>query len=197
MNNLNQNIFNLAEVDRFKKESIDIYEFYNVLYKLFEDLGILTSEHEEKDKIAFRLGRPEDLYQNSLNLVTMELGERSIRTINDRKQTQHRLVSSGYNPVNGQIEETYIVSYVNEVLITVTTEKQDQLFRLIEYLEDVFIKHKGRLEQNVVTLEYLKTTGTHYYTNNASTKMQSKTIVLIVYTQKTYTRLKEQIQQIK
>lgn len=190
-----QSIYQLLEERR--ENSIDIYEFYNVLYKLFEDLGVLADEHEQARKLSFKFGRPDEVYQNSQNTVILDLGERKYLEYNGRKQVHHRTTGEYRNVITGQQEEEFVISFQNEIYLSITSDKYEQLLRITEFLEDVIFKHRGRLEQKVEKVQYVKTSETIYHTNNASTKLQTKTIVLLVNTVKIYTKAKEIVQYIK
>lgn len=180
-----------------QENSIDIYEFYPVLYSLFKDLGVLATDHQENDRLSFKFIRPDEVYQNSQNVVTLDLGARQYAEQNGRTQVNHRSIGEVYNTVTGQNEETFVIQFQNEVSLTIYSEKYNQLLRVVEFIEDVILKHRGSIEQYVEKIHYIGTTETAYISNSASTKLQSKTIKLLVYTVKTYVRTKELIQYIK
>lgn len=185
-----------------KEKLIDIYRFHFVLYKLFEDLDLLSEDIEDGTRFSFIEGRPSQLYDGKQTVVSLEIGERkyserhSTVASNPRSQVRSGYKGSLRNPVTGQIEDCFVDFYTSEVLITIHSEHYSHLITVVKLIESILNKHRGLLEDRVSKCLYKGTTRVNYYTNSAGTLLQSKTIILQVETQEVYTLVKEELQNI-
>lgn len=207
MNSFSNSIDKYKELQRAKEMSIDIYGLYNVLCTIFKDLGVLLEDDlTNKEKFAFIEGRPNKLYTGEELLVSLELGSRRYGTINSSNSTinnkpviQIKPRSLGFcnNPITGQVEEFFADYYENEIFLSVYSAHYSEMIRIVKYLESMLKKHRGLIEQRVDALRIVQINPTNYFSNSADTHIQEKTIVLQVYTSEIFSKVYEEIQQIK
>lgn len=206
MNSLQNDIQKYNRLYNYQQSSIDIYGLYDVLCSIFKDLGVLIEDNiKDKEKFAFIEGRPNTLYTGEEVLVGLELGLRQYGVYNNTNssisnkpvvQNKPRSIGVVKNPITGNLEEFFSERFENEILLSVYSAHYTEMIRVVKYIESVLRKHRGLIEQRVSSSRLISTSPTHYYSNNASTQIQVKTIVLQIHTEEIFSKVFEEIQHI-
>lgn len=201
------NVFTEVLDNKRQKEvlgsSVDFYGIFDVLYKLFDKLGVLSTETSEDNAgINFLFGYPDKTFTDETkSIITFDILERK-RLVYDTSagkitQEKPRELLSQKDIVSGQIETFYSYSYENIVSLNVYSTSSERMYQLLAYLETVFTKYDGYLQKYFTKLIYLGITSTSGSSHNLfKNRLATKTIMLKIVTDSPYSLLHEEIQQI-
>lgn len=195
-------------VDKQRQEevlssSVDFYGIFDVLYKLFDKLGVLSTETSSDNAgINFIFGYPDKTFNDETKAaITFDLVERK-RLVYDTSagkitQEKPRELISQNDIVSGQIKTFYSYSYENIIALDVYSTSSERMYQILSYLETVFTKYDGYLQNYFTKLIYLGITSTSGSSHNLfKNRMATKTIMLKIVTDSPYSLLHEEIQKI-
>lgn len=150
---------NVEELDA--NFGVSIYNFFEVLHKLFNSLDLLTNE-ENKDKSKFRFiaAYPDETYDDS-NIITYDIVRR-VPLIANSKVIQGnttlirpRLETEAYNYITGNSEELYSCAFTNTISLTVFSNKTRTLNNMTRILESLFFKYSSYLKKHVYSVVFI------------------------------------------
>lgn len=150
---------NVEELDA--NFGVSIYKFFDVLYDLFDSLGLLTSE-ENKDKSKFRFiaAYPDETYDDS-NMITYDIVRRVPLVINSKAiqgsttLIKPKLETESYNFITGNSEELYSSAFTNTISLTVFSNKTRTLNNMTRILESLFFKYSSYLKKHVYSVVFI------------------------------------------
>jgi len=141
----------------------NIYNLFNALSKLFEELDLLSNNPKDnKNKFRFIHAFPDMIKDDGSNVVTYNIVKRNPRvtqnySVNTRSVTKSKATSVGetYNAVTGSVDEFYKLEFDNVISITIFSKKARVLNNLSRVIESIFLKYSSFIKQFVDESIYL------------------------------------------
>lgn len=171
--------------EEFYKKTIDIYDLFSIISELFEDLGLMSKDEVDKNKISFKMVYPIDLPQTiKENTVVFDLYDRSFTVYNERTQVKPQTIFKTIDTLEGREQNLLAYLFTNTVLLHVYSASSEKLYQILRTLELIFIQYKEWFQTNYrVKIEYegIKTISESH--NLYHNRIYSKTICLTVRTE--------------
>lgn len=191
----------------FYENFVDIYDFFDVLLKLFRDEGVINDEFDPKnhspEKLVLVEEYPDELANSDYTYVIYSLGERSFW--NERAKTTvapktiqraPRSLNTGYDLVENNIIEDKAYIYDNTIKLEVVSKSLKRIMQVAQLVESMMLKHKGRLKLYVQDVVYVGQTPTEYVSASLERRLFSRSLVFRVITYGQYSLLTEEIKYI-
>lgn len=171
--------------EAFFKKTVDIYDLFSIISELFGDLGLISTDSIDKNKISFKMVYPIDLPEtNQENTVVFDLYDRSRTVYGDVTQMKPHEIYRYSDPVSGTEHNLQAYSFTNTVLLHAYSASSEKLYQILRTLELVFLNYKEWFNKNYrVKIEYLGIKTTAESHNLYHNRMYSKTICLTVRTE--------------
>lgn len=198
--NVFETLTNSSRQKEALSSSVDFYGIFDVIYKLFDKLGVLSPDNNSN--INFIFSYPDRTFEDeSMNIITFDLVERKRlkyeTSAGNITQEKPRELVSQKDLISGQIETFYSYSYENIIALDVFSTSSEKMYQILSYLETVFTKYDGYLQKYFTKVLYLGITSTSGTSHNLyKNRMSSKTIMLKIVTESPYSLLHEEIQKI-
>lgn len=137
------------------KFGCSIYEFFEVLHNLFNQLELLnTSGQKDPSKFRFIAAYPDETYDDS-NIMTYDVVRRtpfiaSSKAINSgTKYIKPKYVDEKHNPITGNVEDVYVAVFNNTISINIFSNNARTLNNMARIVESVFFKHSSHLKKHI------------------------------------------------
>lgn len=192
---------------QFYENFVDIYDFFDVLYNLFDKEGIILNENpkdqSDLDRIVFVQEYPDEVANFENNYVVFRLGER--RFWNEKGtgtnapkiiQRKPRSLKSGYDIVENNIIEDKGYLYDNTITLEVFSKSLQRVMQVTRLLENMMLKHRGVLKRYVQEVVYVGQTPTEHTSANIERRLFSRSLVFRVITYGQFSLLTEEIKYI-
>lgn len=171
--------------EAFYKKTIDIYDLFSIISELFEDLGLISTDGIDKNKISFKMIYPIDLPESiQESTVVFDLYDRAYTVYNDVTQVKPQTILKRTDTLEGREQNLQAYLFTNTVLLHVYSASSEKLYQILRQLELVFIQYKEWFQSNYrVKVEYcgIKTTAESH--NLYHNRIYGKTICLTVRTE--------------
>lgn len=171
--------------EEFYKKTIDIYDLFSIISELFEDLGLISTDDIDKNKISFKMVYPIDLPESiKENVVIFDLYDRSRTVYNDRSQVKAQTILKQTDTLEGREQNLLAYLFTNTVLLHVYSASSEKLYQILRTIEQVFLQYKEWFNMNYrVKVEYEGIKTTAESNNLYHNRIYSKTICLTVRTE--------------
>lgn len=183
----------------FYEKTIDIYDLFSIISELFEELGFLSLDTTDKNKVSFKMVYPIDLPEtNKENVIIFDLYNRQRTVVNEVKQTKAQVIHKSFDPVSGLENNLQAFLFTNTVLLHVYSASSEKLYQILQTIELVFLQYKEWFNTNYrVKIEYdgIKTTAESH--NLYHNRIYSKTICLTVRTEAQFEQKYELVKSIE
>lgn len=140
---------------------VSIYKFFEVLYDLFNTLGLLTdSETKDYSKFRFIAAYPDETYDDT-NIMTYDITRRVPLVVNSKaiqgntKLIKPKFEVETYNQITGNSEELYSCAFTNTISINIFSSKARTLDNMARVLETIFFKYSSYLKKHVREVVYI------------------------------------------
>lgn len=140
---------------------VSIYKFFEVLYELFDTLGLLTtSEVNDKSKFRFIAAYPDETHDET-NMITYDITRRVPLKINSKviqgstTLIRPKFEAEKYNFVTGNSEELYSCAFTNTISLNVFSNKTRTLDNMVRVLESIFFKYSSHLKKHVREIVFI------------------------------------------
>lgn len=198
--NIFQEVSDAIRQKEVLQSAVDFYGIFDVIYKLFDKLGVLSDQ--DNAKLNFIFAYPDKPFEDETrSVVTFDLLERKRlkyeTSVGSITQEKPRELVSQKDIVSGQIETFYSHSYENIITLDVYSTSSERMYQILSYLESVFTKYDGYLQKYFTKVIYLGITSSSGSSHNLfKNRMSTKTIMLKIVTESPYSLLHEEIQKI-
>lgn len=193
---------NTPEVEQAYSQYVDIYKFFDILYELLFNMGILkTDASQDSTHITFISAYPDDTYENQ-DYIIYEIADRKNfvhkTSMNNGSVTQVRPVKleERYDIESGQVVTDYAYWFDNTIKLSVWSTSSTKTHNLIQMLEAIILKSTAHLRQYVVSVVYQEQTPTVFIENYFKKRLFTKSILLSVSTKEVFTMTSEELQAI-
>lgn len=187
------------EEEKFYKKTIDIYDLFSIISELFEELGLVSTDGIDKNKISFKMVYPIDLPESiTESVVVFDLYDRSRAVINERPQLKAQTILQKRNTLEGREQNLLAYLFTNTVLLHVYSASSEKLYQILRTLELVFVQYKEWFQTNYrVRIEYdgIKTTAESH--NLYHNRIYGKSICLTVRTEAQFEQKYELVKSIE
>lgn len=185
------------------KFSGDIFQFFEVLHKLFDDLNLLTNtSNKDASKFRFIHAYPDETFDDS-NIITFDLVRRTPLIIDNKiirsntKYIKPRFVTEKYNDVTGNVENLYVAAFSNTISLNVFSNKARTANEMTRIIESIFYKYSSHIKKYVDEFVYIGTNSTQFTDRyNEKDRLFSREIQFNVITSEFYTLELEQLKSI-
>lgn len=150
---------NIEELDA--NFGVSIYKFFDVLYELFNSVGLLTtSEENDKSKFRFISAYPDETYDDT-NIITYDIVRRAALVANSKAiqgsttLLRPKFEVENYNMVSGNSEELYSCAFSNTISLTVFSDKTRTLNNMSRIIESIVYKYKSYLKKHIFDIVYI------------------------------------------
>lgn len=203
--NTSHNIFDdhlhIQQQEALLEQAVDFCGIFDVLYELFDKLGVLNQETASKQKISFRLAYPDYTFSEDIETaVVYELNTRyrlqlktSAGTITQEKP---RELVSHKDIITGQMKSINSYSYENNISLTVYSSTNERMYQTIQFIEAVMNKYSGYLQKYFRKVTYKGMVAEAAAPNLFKNRMVSRTLYFTILTEEMFTLLHEEIQDI-
>lgn len=155
IDNLYSNINDDATNLEFKFGT-SIWEFFEVLHRLFNQLDLLTDEEKhDTSKFKFIASYPDEIYENT-NIVTYDVIRRVPLQVDSKiiqssstKYLKPRFVKEKYNTITGNVEELYAIVFNNTISLNVFSNKSRTLNNITRIIESLFYRYSSYIKRHV------------------------------------------------
>lgn len=208
MNNIfsTDNVFDTHLANKKQEEllerAVDFCGIFDVLYELFDKLGILnTNSNISNQKLSFRLAYPDYTFNDEVEAaVVYDLYKRqrlNLKTsVGNISQEKPRELVSQKDIITGQIKSINSYSYENYISLTVHCSSNERLYQTIQYVETVMTKYAGYLQKYFRKVTYLGMASEAAAPNLFKNRMMSRTLHFQILTEEMFSLLHEEIQEI-
>lgn len=197
--NIFQSVLEAEGTIKSLEKSIDIYDFFDVICKLFDKLASLHNDTGDQ-KMRLKVIYPDEKFIDDVTNVTYDIIDRRplILELKSGAVTQNkaRQYPGIKDIVSDQIVANASYQYTNYVKFTVWSPEYKELLRTVKFIESVFLKHKGILKQSVKDIFFVQVTETQFEENNFKQRFYNKSLIYKVDTEEMYKLLYEEIKQI-
>lgn len=180
-----QDAFNIKQSKAFYEKTIDIYGLFSIISELFEELGLLSEDIADKNKLSFKMVYPIDMIKtNNENIITFDLYSRSRSVVNGVTQNTPHIIHKAIDLVDGREKSLEAFSFTNTVLLHVYSTSSEKLYQILQTIELVFLQYKNWFNKNYrvkVVYDGIKTTAESH--NLYHNRIYNKTICLTVTTE--------------
>lgn len=181
----------------------DIFQFFEVLHKLFEELNLLTTPSNKDDsKFRFINAYPDETYDDS-NIITFDLVRRTPLIIENKivrsntKYIKPRFVREKFNDVTGNVENLYVAAFSNTISLNVFSNRARTVNEMARIIESIFYKYSSHIKKYVDEFVYIGTNSTQFTDRyNEKDRLFSREIQFNVITSEFYTLELEQLKSI-
>ena len=185
--------------ESFYKKTIDIYDLFSIISELFEELGLISTDGIDKNKISFKMIYPIDLPETiKESTVVFDLYDRSRTVYNERTQVKPHTILKKTDTLEGREQNLLAYLFTNTVLLHVYSTSSEKLYQILQALELIFIQYKEWFNSNYrVKIEYdgIKTTAESH--NLYHNRIYGKTICLTVRTEAQFEQKYELVKSIE
>lgn len=202
-----QDIFDQIVEDKKHPEITDnfgtMYDFFDELYNLFENLKSLNTDDPVVNKITLLEQYPDEELVDGSILVVYKLGEKkylqhkSEGGSRDYVQVKPFELKSDYDLVTNNIVHKYANKFMTTVSLEVVAYSNRDLMRVIEYIEAVLLKHRAQLKCFVQDYIYVGQTPTEFSQGYQNKRLFSRSLVYKIVTYETYSLVSEELKYIK
>lgn len=197
------NLINEMLEEKSTKSDIEIYGFYDVLLKLFNQLDLISFEanNQSKNQFAFIRAFPDQEYLQN-NVVTFLVKESNPFTskslVNKTGNTIHtpRFVDQEYDIISGNVKDTYRYPKEHCLELRCFSRSAETVEQLSKIIETSFIVYSSLLKKYVSNIRYLHTTATEYVGEYDQKRLFTKSIYFKIITVQTYNIDLEQLKNI-
>ena len=138
-----------------KNFGVSIWKFFEVLHKLFSDLGLLTDpSKKEENKFRFINAYPDQTYDDT-NVITYDVIRRVPFKVDSKvipgstTYIRPKYESEVYNHISGNSEQLYSSAFSNTVSFTVFSNKARTLNNMIRIIESIFFKYSSHIKKHI------------------------------------------------
>jgi hypothetical protein len=207
MNNIfsSDNIFDkhiaAKEQEELLERAVDFCGIFDVLYELFDKLGVLNEGSVSNNGISFRLAYPDYAFNDeteSAVVYTLHTRRRlQLKTsAGNISQEKSRELVSQKDIITGQIKSIHSNSFENYISLTIYCSTNERLYQTIKYVETVMTKYSGYLQQYFRKVIYEGMTSESSAPNLFKNRMMSRTLHFQILTEEMFSLLHEEIQEI-
>lgn len=168
----------------FFKKTIDIYDLFSIISELLGELGIMSEDVIDKNKISFKMIYPIDIAKTSEeNVVVFDLYDRTRRSVNGITQLKPVLDYKAIDITTGKELSIESYDFTNTVLLHVYSASSEKLYQILRTLETIFLHYREWFNTNYrvkIMYDGIKTTAESH--NLYHNRIYSKTICLTVET---------------
>lgn len=183
---------------------VSIYKFFEILYELFDSLGLLFPQNKPDDsKFRFIAAYPDETYDDH-NIITYDIVRRVPLIINSKAIQgsttiqKPKFEQEKYNFITGNTEELYSCAFTNTVSIRVFSNKTRTLNNMVRVLESLFFKYSSYLKQHVFEIIFIGTNSTEFTDRyDEKDRIFSKEMQISVVTLEYFIKELEQLKTIK
>ena len=149
--NIFQDVSDAIRQKEVLQSAVDFYGIFDVIYKLFDKLGVLSDQ--DNAKLNFIFAYPDKPFEDETrSVVTFDLLERKRlkyeTSAGSITQEKPRELVSQKDIVSGQIETFYSHSYENIITLDVYSTSSERMYQILSYLESVFTKSFANNERD-------------------------------------------------
>ncbi len=150
---------NVEELDA--NFGVSIYKFFEILYELFDTLGILTTTND-KTKFRFISAYPDETYDDS-NIITYDVIRRVPLVVNSKviqgstTLIKPKFEKESYNFITGNTEELYSCAFTNTISLNIFSDKTRTLNNMTRIIESIFFKYSSYLKKHVREVVFIGT----------------------------------------
>ena len=185
---------------------VDIYDFFDVLLKLFEEKKLLNTDPNKSDfdpsKINFIEEYPDDLYNDEVDTVVYSMGERkfqsegSVGSPTPYIQRKPVKLKSQYDLISNNTKTDYAYIFDNVIELEVFSKSRKRVGEISRFIESFMLKYKGELKHYVSDIVYVGQSPTNYNARYFDRKLLSRSIVFRVITYSNYSLITEELKEI-
>lgn len=140
---------------------VSVYKFFEVLYDLFDNLGILNKNNEsDSSKFRFIHAYPDETFDDS-NIITYDIVRRVPLIINSKaiqgstSIIKPKLEQESYNYITGNSEELYSCAFTNTISLSIFSNKARTLNDMARILESIVFKYSSFLKKHVFEINFI------------------------------------------
>ena len=182
---------------------VDIYDFFDVLYKFFEDRKLLTHIANNTDASQVKLIEeyPDELY-DGVDTIVYSIGERkfhaegSVGSPSPYIQRKPVRLKSSADLVSNNIKTDYAYIFDNVVELEIFSKSRKRIGEICRFVESFMLKYKGELKEYVSEIVYVGQTPTGYNQRYFDKKLLSRSIVFRVITYNNYSLITEELKEV-
>lgn len=182
---------------------ITIYEFFEVLYKLFDKLEHLNKDNTEMNKITLREDYPDEELLESSPVVIYNMGQRRFfnhktdNSFGNYQQSRPTELETNYDLVTNNQVTTYANKFITTINLEVLAGSNRDLERIVQFVEAVMLKHRAQLKCFVSDYIYVGQTPTTLNQAYQNKRLFTRGLVYEVITYETYDMVVEEIKYFK
>ena len=200
-NNIFEEHLSKKEQEELLERAVDFCGIFDVLYELFDKLGVLNEGSLNTQGISFRLAYPDYTFKDDTeSAVVYELYSRKRLVLKTSAgnitQEKPRELVSQKDIITGQIKSINSYSFENNISLTIYCSTNERLYQTVKYVETVMTKYSGYFQQYFRKVKYLGMTSDSAAPNLFKNRMMSRTLHFEVLTEEMFSLLHEEIQEI-
>lgn len=198
-----EDVVDKYDVPEVTDKFITIYEVFDILYKLFNDLNALNKEDPVLNKITLLEQYPDEEFIDGSVTVIYKVGEKrylqhkSEGGSRDYVQVKPFELKSGYDLVTNNIVHNYANKFMTTISLEVIAYSNRDLMRVVEYIEAVLLKHRAQLKCFIQDYIYVGQTPTEFSQGYQNKRLFSRSLVYKIVTYETYSLVSEELKYIK
>lgn len=149
----NTNINLEDEVEKGSVYGSDIYQIFENLYNLFNNLKLLSNDPLDISKsFKFIHAYPDEVKSDDVNVITFRVKTRapavsSSKAVNQTNFTSKapRVIDEVKNEITGMVEYIYQQAFDNVIALTIFSTKARAVNLLAQIIESIFVKYKKEI----------------------------------------------------